>query len=419
MQERLARLEREVAELRRGRDVYLDRAVDAYLADADPAPDAHTGAQGGGGLTGLRLTARGTAVVQGTMGLNPTNRTVANGDFDLDFDLAVTENLDLYLHLTASTTNEGGDSFPGLFGGDSFDGGMVGTGFAFPAIASPTLAGLSDGIGVNGTVPTDPGSITVYEAGIHYVLHARFDMHIEIGAMDPRTRFLQNAFADDENTQFIHNLFDDPSAVLWATDASGRTVFGAHAWVPIGEGEQIKINWGWFNRPGQFFSRGQAYVQVHWRFEAGDRVMNLRIMGFLDELFRDAGGDGSAGGGVSWDFQLNEKMGIFVRASTNGDNVNPVEFDVAFGIVWTGTIPSRPDDVFGIAVGFADANATVVPGLPEERELTVEFYYRYMMEDGKLQISPHIIYVQDPGGGGGGWQDDTLFILGVRIHVPF
>jgi hypothetical protein len=258
MQERLARLEREVAELRRGRDVYLDRAVDAYLADADPAPGAHTGAQGGGGLTGLRLTARGTAVVQGTMGLNPTNRTVANGDFDLDFDLAVTENLDLYLHLTASTTNEGGDSFPGLFGGDSFDGGMVGTGFAFPAIASPTLAGLSDGIGVNGTVPTDPGSITVYEAGIHYVLHARFDMHIEIGAMDPRTRFLQNAFADDENTQFLNNLFDDSPSVLWLTDGSGRTVFGWHMWISFGDNKQVSFDGGWVDVPGPVFDGGRV-----------------------------------------------------------------------------------------------------------------------------------------------------------------
>jgi hypothetical protein len=29
------------------------------------------------------------------------------------------------------------------------------------------------------------------------------------------------------------------------------------------------------------------------------------------------------------------------------------------------------------------------------------------------------MYVSDPGGNASPWQDDALFILGIRIHVPF
>ena len=39
--------------------------------------------------------------------------------------------------------------------------------------------------------------------------------------------------------------------------------------------------------------------------------------------------------------------------------------------------------------------------------------------DGKFQITPNLIYVADPGGGGLAWEDDALFILGVRFYVPF
>jgi carbohydrate-selective porin OprB len=57
--------------------------------------------------------------------------------------------------------------------------------------------------------------------------------------------------------------------------------------------------------------------------------------------------------------------------------------------------------------------------LPEDTEFSLEVYYRYMAEDGKLQITPHLIFVSEPGGGQLVFGDDALFILGLRIHVPF
>ena len=82
---------------------------------------------------------------------------------------------------------------------------------------------------------------------------------------------------------------------------------------------------------------------------------------------------------------------------------------------------SRPDDQVGIALGFLTANSDTLgnAGLPEDQETVVEIYYKWVTANGKFQVTPHFMYVANPGGGGTGWEDDTLLIFGVRIYVPF
>jgi len=45
-------------------------------------------------------------------------------------------------------------------------------------------------------------------------------------------------------------------------------------------------------------------------------------------------------------------------------------------------------------------------------------YYNFMVEDGKLQVTPHFMWIMDPNGDAFSG-DDTLMILGVRVYVPF
>lgn len=389
-------LRREVEKLRQEvqvmRTSMLEKDIDSYLAESD----AWRGAQGG--LQGVTINARFTSVFQGAF-VDPADIGVMDGDVDLDMDFQVTDNLSLFIKMTANNASAG--SFP-IAGNNG-----------------PTLAGATDGIGVNGTVPTNPGSVTTYEAGIYHVLMVGdTKLHWEGGELDPRTRFLQNAFADDENTQFISNSFDDTSAVLWLTDATGRTSLGWHMWINFGDNQQFTVNWGYFNTPGQFFSRGQFYFQFSWKGEISGRESNIRVMAVINEFFRDATGDGDAAGGASWDWWATDKIGVFVRIAANGGDVNPIELDGSLGVVFQGLISSRPDDTLGIAFSFITTNDDVVV-LPEDTEFSLEIYYRYMMEDGKLQVTPHLIYVNEPGGGTTIFGDDTLFILGLRIHVPF
>jgi hypothetical protein len=426
MKTRLEKLEKRQATL-------LEQTVEDYLE----ASEVWQGAQADSKLDGVSIKADFTSVFQGTVGLDPANRAVVGGVIDLEFDFTVTEKLDMFIYMVAATLNPE-FLFGGSGGGSISDVGdtpTTGAGFptffgsittpqgeSFGRIAGVTFSGWTDGIGVDGNQGLYPGSVNIYEAGITHALPIKDNtLYTQIGALDPRRRFLQNRFADDEKTLFINNVFDDSPSILWLTDASGRRSLGFYQWFEFGGNKQFNLSWGWFNVPGQFFNQGQFYIQFGFKTEVKGQEMNIRLLGFIDEFFVDASGSGSSGGGLSWDWAASEKVGLFAKITWNADDVNPIELDGEFGVVLTGIIGSRPDDQIGVAFAYIKANTDSLPaiGLPTDSEKTLEIYYRYVLEDGKLQITPHLMFVVDPGGNGAGWQDDLLVILGLRVHVPF
>ncbi|HEX5135496.1 MAG TPA: carbohydrate porin [Planctomycetota bacterium] len=414
LREEVERLREKVEALEAQQTTLIADEVEEYLASQSPL----RGAQGGENQDRITIHAAVTGVFQGTVGLDPSNRSVVGGDYSLDFDFQVTDDLSLFLHMVGNGFDEGGSdgTFPSQFGTV-----VVGSPpQTFNPIAGPTLSGLFDGIGVNGNTPTAPGVATMYEAGFRFTCRVgETTLHHEFGELDPRTRFLQNDIADDAKTQYLNDLFANPPAVEWLTDATGRTSYAYYGWLNLGSNGEWTISYGWFNTPGQWFNHGQFYIQGGWKGEVGGHVMNVRVLAWVQSFFRDASGDGSSGGGVSWDWFVTDKVGLWARIAVNGGDANPVEADYSFGAVWNGPFARRPDDQVGAALGFISANTTVLPGIPEDTEVTIEIYYKLMLEGGKLQITPDLMIVLDPGGGLPPWQDDVLFILGVRVHVPF
>ena len=362
----------------------------------------------------MRISGNFTAVMMATVGLDPANRSAGAGSIELMFDVEVTENLDLFMHLEANN----------------------GPGARFPARLPPvgplaeigvTFSGLSDGIGVDGDVGYAASGrvLAVNEAGMrHRMALGKAKLTVEMGSLDPRTRFHQVAFADDNKTQYINNIFADSSAVQWMTNSTGRSSLGLHISVKFGENDQFEVSTAWFNAAGTFFNSGQWFIQVSWHGQVNDRDMNLRLFGFLDEFnTHPVTSDGESGGGLAWDWWVHEKIGVFFRIATNTEDINPIELDASFGAVFVGLIGSRPKDVIGIGLAIANSNSShfnpAIAGLPQDSEKTVEIYYTFMAEDGKLQITFDVQIVTDPGGNGTGWLDDTLVVISVRIHVPF
>jgi len=408
-QSELSAIRSEIQELKRRsnsleaqRESMVREEVRAYLTGVA----AHGGASGADGFKGVTITASLTTVFLATVNADPFNRHQVNGDVDLDVDFEVTDNLDLFIYMTANTDG----AFPSEF--DAISGG-------FPA----TLSGAGDGIGVNGTVPTSPGSVRLREGGIHWATGVGENtLHVIMGKLDPRDRFAQNKFAGDENTQFLNNLFDDPPAITWPTNATGRTILGVHFWLHFGENEQYRFDIGWYNQPGQFFNRGIMLFQFTWSGQLRGRDITVRIYGQIDT----SPADESAGAGVSADWWLTETIGIFARGTVR-DNISPamggvnhIESDWQVGVVFQGLLSSRPDDTLGVAIGFikGPAGAFIGSGVPENSETVIEIYYRYLEEDGKLQITPMVQFILDPGAGTF-TEPDTLVLLGLRIHVPF
>jgi hypothetical protein len=398
----------------------LEQDVTAYLAETK----GWEGAQGGDGLKGVTLRADFVAVYQGLIGNDGTDIGVVDGDFDLNFDLQVSDEVSLFINMTAN--NGSGASFPGTFSG-------AGLGAAFSPFGLTTNAGLTDGIDVNGTVPTNPGAVATNEVGARITsTFGNTVLHQEMGEIDPRTRFLQNVFAPNSNKTFIHGSFADTASVEWITTSFGTTSLGWYVWLELGAQKQFTLSAGWFNLPGTWFDHGQLYIQFAWKGEVKGREMNVRFLFNLDG-YNGVNGAGPGAGvaiddtgfvvGWSWDWWLTEKIGIFFTGGFNVEDTNPVDYDFQLGFVFQNMIASRPDDSFGAGVVFTHLDTDIVGAVPEETELGVELYYKLAMANGRVWVTPHLIFVSDPGGGtivnGGSFADDTLFILGVRVWVPF
>jgi hypothetical protein len=403
-------LRAEVAELRRRADALeaqrsnvVRRDVERYLVDVAP----HAEAQGGGGLHGLTLHANVTGVFLATVGSDPGDTHSVHGDVELDFDFAVTENLNLFVDLTA---NSNGAAFPAAFGPIAGPGGA-------------TLSGLVDGIGVDGTVSTAPGSVAAEQWGATWTAFLG-DHAIEItgGRLDPREYYATNAFAGDSETQFLNNIFDDPPAIDWPTNASGTTIYGLRCYTQLGPKKQYSIDVGWFNMPGQWFNAGILFAEFAWKGRIREREFHLRVYGQLN----CAPADNAGGLGVSFDWYATEKIGIFARATLKdnqqggvANHPNQVESDWQVGAVFFGPIRTRPDDEIGVAFGYIKGPIdAIIPGAPENNEMIVEVYYKLMLEGGKLQVTAVGQYVADPAAGTFPNGDD-LILVGMRVHVPF
>jgi len=396
LRRQLDELKQQVDQMKAAQAQRVDADVEGYLDGNASWTDAQ---QGGDGMTGITLKAAVTGVNQNTVGLESgNNRSVVSGQVELMFDFTVSDNVGIFADLIANTEGH----LPSEFN------------------AGPTLAGLFDGIGVDSSVTTRPqGGVQVREAGIRYAMPAgNMTINMELGLIDPRDRFLTSAFSNDYRTQFLHNEFVDPSAVSWLTSAGGPNSLGAYFWTAFGENKNFVLRAGWFNAEGRWFDHGQLYIEFHWKGEVSGRAMNAKFMYMRDGFYKLDGEDDNCWG-FEWDWMATDNLGVYAVISGNTEGSNPVEMAWHIGAVWNGVGQNRPDDQVGLAFGMLNTNTDVIT-TPEDSELVLEIYYKYVTENGKMQITPHIMYVADPSGGGAGWdQDDSLFILGVRIHVPF
>ena len=393
LRERVKELEGKIQAFEQKKAAQIEDSIDEYLESSS----AWKSADADDGMNNVTITAAFTANQQSS--LNQTvDQTIVSGDVDLGFHFNVTENLQL--HITAVAASGGSAS---------------------STLAPVTLSGVTDGVGVNGnnSITGNGRAINVYEA---YIVHTikfgsgNSSFSWEIGAMDSRLRFLQNAFADNENTQFMNNLFDDPSSWLWQTNTTGIGVLGIHMWFTFGKDGMHTINAGYFNPAGAYWNNGWFALQYTLKLMVAGREMNTRVAVNLDDNNKDIGGDFTIAWGVSWDWWATEKIGVFVRINGNDTDVirgNVVKLDWSLGGEFH-IINSRPNDYFGVAIGQNVVNNAVRTG--NKDELVFELYYLFGLEDGKLQVTPYIQWIDNPNGIGS-FKD--LWVLGLRVHVPF
>ena len=394
LRKELDELKTQIDSLKENRTQRLDQEIEGYL---ESNGEWTKSAQGEDANSRITITAGIFALSQNIVGQESgLNASVVNGQAEIGFNFNVAEGLDIVTTLFANTQGHMPSSNP----------------------QGATLAGSFDGIGVDSSVNVRPqGGVQILEAFIRYAIPAgNATINMEMGLIDPRTRFLTSAFSDDYRTSFLHNEFVDPSAISWTSSAAGNNVLGLLFSYAFGENKNFILSAGGFNGPGEWFNDMQLYVQFHWKGEISGRAMNLKLLGVLDNFYTPNGSDDDdVNWGVEWDWMASDKIGVWVIISGNTENTNTVEFSWSVGMIYTG-IGSRADDQFGIGVGSMKANTDVF-SVPEDTEYVVEAFYKYMAAGGKFQISPSVQFISDPGGGT--FDKSSIWLLSIRFYVPF
>ncbi len=112
-------------------------------------------------------------------------------------------------------------------------------------------------------------------------------------------------------------------------------------------------------------------------------------------------------------------LGAFSRISFAPDDRNPVFFYFDTGINYTGLLPTRPKDIFGVAFSWEKLSDTLLlpsgANVPSHRENVLEVTYVANLND-FFSLQPDFQYIINPGGF---HTTPNAIVAGLRFNVTF
>jgi porin len=157
---------------------------------------------------------------------------------------------------------------------------------------------------------------------------------------------------------------------------------------------------------------GWTYTRDFERWQPGELAKSWGVYALGERLvYRGSHGDNG--------------LSLFARAGTASDEVNQLSFYLGGGAVYSGIIPSRPNDVVQLGVAHARNGSPFLRALEadgdqlERAETVVEFGYRAQL-GAFFSLQPDVQYVINPGMDR---QLDNALVLGIRgmatLELPF
>jgi porin len=178
-------------------------------------------------------------------------------------------------------------------------------------------------------------------------------------------------------------LYDDPSDLYFVGEVGSRFDLDGKPWV-------VKL--GAFHHTGTFDE-----------FDGGSDNGNTGFYALLDaKLWKE----------VPADEEDEQGLGTFLVYDTADSDVTEVDHHFAGGLAWTGALPGRDADVFGVGASYAHFSGGA--GFLDTGELSVETFYKLAVTE-FLSVKADLQYIKDPGGAG---LEDALVGL-VRVQVAF
>ncbi len=242
-----------------------------------------------------------------------------------------------------------------------------------------------------------------------------------------------NEYANDENRQFISNMFRNAETVEYPT---GGWCLGARMYIAPEQLPFLDLEAVWGEADGnyeQVFDHAFTAVQLNFKPAKAFGYDEEKWNGNYRVYYWYNGNDHTKledpemtklrnyGLGISWDQMLGEVYGLFGRFGWQDPKTQTLEFHWSVGGQMTGKYWNREADVLGIGIG------QVIPGKPygdtgnpNNNETHLEAYYSFRINEA-LAISPDLQLIWRPNGVGNDDQgdSDTMFIYGARGLVEF
>ena len=264
----------------------------------------------------------------------------------------------------------------------------------------------------------DSGVVSVTEAWFEHKFTDKFA--VTAGIIDPTQAVDNNAYANDETTQFIGSMFRNAANIDFSDNAFGikatyetDTVDFAAQYIDASDYKDITRN-------------GFASAQVNFKPGFIDEMEgNYRIFGWAntnDYAKLDGTGKGDEknyGFGLSLDQQFTDIFGAFARYSWNrGDVDNGISASHTWSLGLQANVKGIGDeDVVAIAYGQVMPSDEYKDNVNSDAksENHLEVYYSWNVTD-YLSISPDFQMVENPFYNE---DDDTAYVGTIRMQISF
>jgi len=252
---------------------------------------------------------------------------------------------------------------------------------------------------------------------------------ITFGKLDATCYLDTNEYANDETAQFLGDAFKNSPVLEFPDDNGAGIRFNLEPFKFLQiEAVIMDAEGGWED----FFDNVFFAAQINFKPNILDRPCNYRVYGWLNDKEHIKWSNAletkekSYGFGLSFDQELTEVLGIFLRYGWQNPRVYADGADFSLeqswstGVQFAGSLWGRSKDTFAIAFSqiipsddYKEAN-----NLKAKSEKHLEAYYSFKVNE-HLTLSPDLQVIWDPYGEDAINGDKTIVVGGLRAQVDF
>ena len=295
--------------------------------------------------------------------------------------------------------------------------------------------------GINRDADDSDNQVSVTEAWFEHKFTDSFGM--TFGVIDPTQAVDNNAYANDETTQFLSNIFRNAPVISFGDNAIGvKAVY---------ETDKFDVSAQYLNVENSVEIDGEevnndditrhGFVSAQINFKPGlidgmEGNYRAYVWGLLDGGIKWENGEETTdyGFGISLDQQLTDIFGVFARYSWKRSDAVSSSISTIFGDLespcnQTWSIGGQAkvkalgdEDIVGLAFGqvMVSDKAKDAYGYDFKAEDHLEVYYSWNIAD-YLAVTPSIQYINNVGGGivEDFGADNSAFVGSVRMQINF